>query len=89
VALDSSGIWYLLVDGISLGTGKIAVDTANTPVTLLLSMKGTAISATIAPPAPAQPVQFSTSHAKYTAGMAALGSGYHPASFDDFALAPL
>jgi hypothetical protein len=93
--LNATGAWALREGEATLGAGALPAPFAPAaPHALVLSLVGARVAAWVldgAPPAPgalpnAPPLVVGTS-AQFAAGLAALGSGYHTARFDNFSVA--
>lgn len=86
LVVDGGGDWVLLAGSptpLANGTLPAPFSPAQ-PHALALSTNGTAVTATVNGTTLA-----SVSSTAFAAGMVALGSGYHPAAFDDFLVAPV
>lgn len=82
LALNVAGTWTVTAASVTLAVGKVSGFDPAAKQTLLLSAKGTNVSASI------DGVDLGVwSNSTYTGGMVALGSGVHVAAFDDLLVA--
>lgn len=81
--LDGTGTWEMLAGAADapLANGTLSDFVASAPHALSLTAQGTTLVATVN-----GTLLGRSSSSAYAAGMVAFGSGYHPATFDDFYL---
>ena len=96
VGVNATGAWAVRAGGAALGGGQLPVPfSAGSPHALVLAVRGARVAAWVvegAPPPsgalPGSPPLVNVTDGTFPgSGMVALGSGFHPAAFDNFTLA--